>query len=142
MRLANFQIKNYKSFDATERLPLNPGFNVVVGPNNSGKTALLECLTMRFSWNAHRSSKSIPKPTTQKNPTSRVDVSLVATGEEILETMLASGNQFLLPQPNHFTADVIGGTHFIEYIVKQPEVTLRLAYSANSQAQASVIVQT
>ncbi len=142
MRLANFQIKNYKSFDATERLPLNPGFNVVVGPNNSGKTALLECLTMRFSWNAHRSSKSIPKPTTQKNPTSRVDVSLVATGEEILETMLASGNQFLLPQPNQFTADVIGGTHFIEYIVKQPEVTLRLAYSANSQAQASVIVQT
>src|SRR5262245_6296655 len=47
MRLCQLKIANYKGFRSTDWLRFGPSFNVVVGQNNAGKTALLETLRLR-----------------------------------------------------------------------------------------------
>ncbi len=49
MYISSIQIENYKSFRKSEVIELSEGFNVIVGANNVGKTALLECLTLRIA---------------------------------------------------------------------------------------------
>src|SRR5229473_4755 len=44
LQLKKFRVWNYKSFFDSRELELGSGFNVLVGQNNSGKTALLEAL--------------------------------------------------------------------------------------------------
>jgi hypothetical protein len=60
MFISNCQITNYKSFRQTPDIPLRPGFNVVVGQNNAGKSAFLEVLTLTFGDRLHRSLKTNP----------------------------------------------------------------------------------
>src|SRR5712692_6201440 len=62
MYIAKVQIKNYKSFLSSQEFHLTPGFNVVVGQNNAGKTALVEALSLHFSDKYHMSMKTIPSP--------------------------------------------------------------------------------
>ncbi len=45
MQIKSFQIENYKCFDKTDVIELTSGINLVLGRNNVGKTALLECFT-------------------------------------------------------------------------------------------------
>ena len=42
MRISSFKIKNYKSFLEPEKITFDKGFNLIIGQNNVGKTALLE----------------------------------------------------------------------------------------------------
>jgi predicted ATP-binding protein involved in virulence len=42
VRIESFRVVNYKSFADSEEIRLEPGFNVIVGRNNVGKTALAE----------------------------------------------------------------------------------------------------
>jgi predicted ATPase len=49
MYITSIQIKSYKSFLETIKIDLSPKFNVIIGPNNVGKTALLEALTLKKS---------------------------------------------------------------------------------------------
>ena len=60
MHIASFRIENYKSFSTTEEVPLGPGFNVIVGQNNVGKTALIESLSLRAGSHPHRSLETAP----------------------------------------------------------------------------------
>src|SRR5216684_5109207 len=62
MYIARFQVKNYKSFLSSQEFHLTPGFNVVVGQNNAGKTALVEALSLQFADKYHMSMKTIPSP--------------------------------------------------------------------------------
>ena len=48
MYLSKFQLVNYKSFRDSGLLEFKPGINIIVGTNNSGKTALLEALLLKF----------------------------------------------------------------------------------------------
>jgi predicted ATP-dependent endonuclease of OLD family len=61
MFIASCQVKNYKSFKDWEKIQFRPGFNVVVGQNNAGKTALVEALSVQFSNNPHRSLVTRPE---------------------------------------------------------------------------------
>lgn len=61
MFIASCQIKNYKGFRESEQINFVPGFNVIVGPNNAGKTALTEALSLQFQNNLHRSLKKHPE---------------------------------------------------------------------------------
>jgi AAA15 family ATPase/GTPase len=62
MYIARFQIKNYKSFLSSQEIELTSGFNVVVGQNNAGKTALVEALSLHFDNKHHISIKTSPNP--------------------------------------------------------------------------------
>jgi predicted ATP-dependent endonuclease of OLD family len=57
MRFISIRIQNYKSFAQSSTIPLASGRNVVVGENNSGKTAFLEAVSLKFGRDPHRTSK-------------------------------------------------------------------------------------
>ena len=52
MYIAKLNIKNYRCFRETT-VEFRPGINVIIGENNSGKTALLRALSILFG---HRRS--------------------------------------------------------------------------------------
>jgi predicted ATPase len=58
--LTRFRVSNYKSFRQSEELSFGPGFNVLVGQNNSGKSALLEALRLEVGPHPHRSTSAVP----------------------------------------------------------------------------------
>lgn len=65
MRIRSFRAKNYKSLRETPTLSFDAGINVIVGPNNVGKTALLEALSGSATATPHRSEathRSITDP--------------------------------------------------------------------------------
>ncbi len=47
MRIERFRIVNYKSFADSGEVRFKPGFNVIVGRNNVGKTALAKAVRLR-----------------------------------------------------------------------------------------------
>lgn len=59
MRIASVRLENLKSFRDSGNITLTPGFNVIVGQNNAGKTTLLQSLS-RSSGPVHRSIGTIP----------------------------------------------------------------------------------
>lgn len=61
MYIAKFKIQNYKSYLASEEVELTPGFNVIVGQNDAGKTALIEALSLQFDNKPHLSMKTSPE---------------------------------------------------------------------------------
>jgi chromosome segregation ATPase len=47
MLMTRIQVSNYKSYKESAEITLGPGFNVIVGQNSCGKSALLETLPKR-----------------------------------------------------------------------------------------------
>lgn len=84
MFIEKFQLFNYKSYIDSEPLELTPGINIIVGQNNSGKTALLEALTLELSNEPHRSIKTLPAPFSKITEDSHIKVSLSLKKEELL----------------------------------------------------------
>ncbi len=74
MYLSKFQLFNYKSFRDSGLLEFTPGINIIVGENNSGKTALLEALSLQFDDFTHRSIKTLPTNLSAINPKSKVQL--------------------------------------------------------------------
>src|SRR3990172_3640058 len=107
MKLISFQLKNYKSFYDSGELRFADGFNVIVGQNNAGKSALLQGISFRFGNKPHRSLKTKPTSTTAIAPLSEALFSVECTGQELREVLLTSQGQFLVPvhpgsSPEHF----------------------------------------
>src|SRR5712692_2480200 len=98
MHIASFRIENYKSFRATAVVNLTPGFNVVVGQNNVGKTALVEALSLTAGNKVHRSLKSLPTPTSPLEGASLVDASFALKRTEIID-LLRSIQPLWVPNP-------------------------------------------
>src|SRR2546426_77831 len=99
MHIATFRIENYKSFRATDVVNLTPGFNVVVGQNNVGKTALVEALSLTAGSKPHRSLKSLPSPTTPLQGNSLIDASFALSKAELIDILRGSLPTFWVPSP-------------------------------------------
>lgn len=76
MYISKIHIANYKSFSNSDQLEFDPDFNIIVGQNNSGKTALLEALSLNFSNIEHRSTKTLPLPSSKPKTGSKIKVTL------------------------------------------------------------------
>lgn len=101
MYFSNVRIKNYKGYRDSIRLDLDTGINVIVGKNNSGKTALLEALSLGFAANPHRSVLTMPTASRIPLPTSVVDFTFNLTRDEVINLLIpAQGDsEFRLPLP-------------------------------------------
>ena len=77
MQISTCQINNYKSFKASDELKFTPGFNVIVGRNNVGKSALIEALSARLSSIPHRSLDTVKKSDSPINPQSTATLTFV-----------------------------------------------------------------
>jgi predicted ATP-dependent endonuclease of OLD family len=53
MYISGIEINSYKSFLKSALIEFSPGINLIVGVNNSGKTALLEALTLKIKDKPH-----------------------------------------------------------------------------------------
>ncbi len=68
MRIKHVRLLDYSSFKDTGQINLKPGFNLIIGQNNSGKSALLRSLLLPLDDNRHRSLEvfqngRLPPPT-------------------------------------------------------------------------------
>ncbi|MEH1899762.1 MAG: AAA family ATPase [Nostoc sp.] len=84
MFIHKIQIFNYKSYIDSNIIEFSPNINIIVGQNNSGKTALLECLTLKLPSKPHLSIKTLPSPFTKINEESHAKVYLLLTKEELI----------------------------------------------------------
>lgn len=94
MYLSKIRVKDYKSFRDSGEIEFKPGINIIVGQNNSGKTALLEALSLRFESKPHKSLKNISraglwrssdKDLNKNELQSKVEVSITISSEEVFQ---------------------------------------------------------
>jgi len=83
MYISRFQLLNYKSFRDSGVLEFQPGINIIVGANNSGKTAVLEALSLSFETSPHRSIATLPQPNSTPIRESTAKLTLIFTKAEI-----------------------------------------------------------
>jgi predicted ATPase len=100
MYISSIRINNYKSFNQSSILELRRGFNIIVGKNNAGKTALLEALSLQFQHKHHRSAKTMPKTNSPINPISSVDVAFTVDRSELIEILHHLNAPFGIPIPS------------------------------------------
>lgn len=99
MYVNSVAIQNYKSFLDRQELKFEPGFNLLVGANNAGKTTVLDVLDLDMTANEpHRSSKTIPLYGGTAIAPSSLEVSLATNFEELFQ--LAGGREVYLPISN------------------------------------------
>src|SRR5262245_27539688 len=99
MYLSSVCINNYKSFNQSSLLEMKPGFNIIVGKNNAGKTALLEALSWQYPNKPHRSSKTAPNADPPRNATSSVDVAITLDRGEFTAILQNLNTSFYIPIP-------------------------------------------
>lgn len=91
MQVTSIRIVNYKSFLSSETLEFTSGFNVIVGQNNVGKTALLEAISLAIKDKPHRSIETQPSISAVYNQTSRITVEFRLSGSEYMEILARAG---------------------------------------------------
>jgi hypothetical protein len=108
--MSRFRVTNYKSFRDSREVSLGPGFNVVVGANNAGKTALAEALSLRSSDKPHRSLKTVSKLSASPDPLSQIEVTFELDREEFLAVLGGITEPLLIPiqPPDPTNIDVQG----------------------------------
>ena len=101
MHISKFQLNNYKSYLSSPEIELSAGFNIIVGRNNAGKTALLDALRLNFQNNSkpHRSLETLPSPDTPIEPNSWAEVSIFISRDELLDIHNKSMKELSLPIP-------------------------------------------
>jgi energy-coupling factor transporter ATP-binding protein EcfA2 len=87
MFIESIEIENYKSYSQSEKIKFVQGFNVVVGANNAGKTALIEALSIKFVNKPHRSLKTIPTPGAKPPGDSKVHIRFEIPQEEFQDLL-------------------------------------------------------
>src|SRR5215211_6314598 len=103
MYIRSFEVSNYKSFLASGEVALTAGFNVIVGPNNVGKTALVEALSLDFKDQPHRSLQTAPNPQTRASGDSRVTVSFEVGRDELIQLFADELEQWHVQRPGEAT---------------------------------------
>ena len=95
MKISRIRIQSYKSFRNSPWIDLSPSRTVVVGQNNSGKTALLQAL--RFGSNSNVPYRGpLPKPW-MPNSTSTFFAIITLPGQAMRSTIKGTGNQVYVP---------------------------------------------
>jgi putative AbiEii toxin of type IV toxin-antitoxin system/AAA ATPase-like protein len=102
MLITRIQVVNYKSYRESAEMKLGRGFNVIVGQNSSGKSALLETLRPGFPQRPHRSVETIPiEGGVSTDPNSNVRLGYRLTLEEMLKHISKHGiAQVYIPMPS------------------------------------------
>lgn len=96
MHIELVSIENYKCFLERQTFQFEPGFNLLLGANNSGKTTVLDVLDMEPALNEpHRSVRTIPQYGGQPHHQSEFSVSIATRVSEL--SSLLGGSQFYLP---------------------------------------------
>src|SRR3954470_13934544 len=99
MYISEARLLNYKSFNDSGLLQLEPGINVIVGQNSAGKTALLEALSLSFLENPHKSLLTVPDVGIPPPPNSRLELTLNFSKDDLVRMMRRLSGQYFLAAP-------------------------------------------
>jgi AAA ATPase domain len=97
MLINEFKIINYKSYRETTPIQLSTGFNVFIGKNNGGKTALLEALSLSTLVNKPHRHSGIPREQLVQ-PISSVELTVTLAPADLRRAFL-SEDSFFFPVP-------------------------------------------
>ncbi|PDT74831.1 hypothetical protein CO675_23605 [Bradyrhizobium sp. C9] len=123
MKILRLRLQNYKSFRDSGWLEFAPGFTVVIGQNNSGKSALLEAF--RLHRNPHHKHKMVGVDAgVPLDETSSAEFDLSISGEELRNAILANGGVVHVPAlPVNSEQDA---TKFALSVLQKEQITLQL----------------
>jgi predicted ATP-dependent endonuclease of OLD family len=99
MFIKKLQIFNYKSYINSNLLQFTPGINIIVGRNNSGKTSLLELLTLNFENHPHKSIKTLPNKHFILKDKSKLEITLHINKEELRSFIKRLSTNIGIPKP-------------------------------------------
>lgn len=106
MHIESVSIENYKGFLDRQTLRFEPGFNLLVGANNAGKTTVLDVLDLPTGINEpHRSQRTIPVYGGSPDGQSTYAVGVAVCFQELRQ--MVGWNQVFLPLAVH-SEDVRG----------------------------------
>lgn len=133
MLIKKFRIKNYKSFLDSSQVELGAGFNIILGKNNAGKTALLEALRLQFQSKPHRSVGVLPTSRSPISPNSSVEVSLSISGEELVDFHINGGyTRLMMPKPENMgNLTKERALDFLHKFWQQDEIVICLEFYAS-----------
>lgn len=103
MRYKSIQVTSFRSIRESPRLEMDERMTVIVGQNNSGKTALLDAMWTSEP-NPHRSPRTVEFPDQPAPPTSIVR-SLVGTGRDVARFLSTGVAEFGIHLGVSVTAD-------------------------------------
>jgi predicted ATPase len=122
MWIKTLRIENYRAFRDSGAIMLGPKMNVILGRNNSGKSALLEALNLTNCSNRpFLSDLTRTKPA----PISSFELELVLTGPEIVNLFrrFPKNSTINVPTPSSYGSDK---QEFVSYLLSQPQITFSL----------------
>ena len=100
MHVETIAIENFKSFLERQELEFQPGFYLLVGANNAGKTSVLDVLDMNGWLNEpHRSVRTIPNFNGKPVSSSSSSVRLASKFSEFRQRIDTSPIYLPLPYP-------------------------------------------
>src|SRR5690349_6270577 len=102
MRLVKARVKGFQSFRDTGDVAFAESINLVIGQNNSGKSALLRALLPALPDDRHRTPEQWE---TFRLPQPEVAFTLEASGVEIRDWVLRSGSEQFFPAANREVVD-------------------------------------
>lgn len=94
MYLKRINVKNYSAFKETGWIDFEPGINLIVGQNNSGKSALLRVFEAGLSDDRHRNADEYRY---ERLEAPQLYAEVVISGQEILGSMLMHQDQYYWP---------------------------------------------
>src|SRR5690242_3830301 len=94
MWIKSFRLTGYSAFSDTGLVELGPSYNLFIGQNNVGKSALLRSLVPRLQDLRHKSDAEwrhnfLPVP--------RLEFEVSTTGAEMAERIIATGRTISVP---------------------------------------------
>jgi predicted ATPase len=102
MYIKSFHLKNFKSFGDSGKHKLDQHINVVVGQNNTGKTALLQAISYQLTPVPHKNSRL--RREDMPDPRSTYDFEFVLSGQEFRDTLLSFESNLHIPIPPQWAA--------------------------------------
>ena len=94
MRLRSIRVLGFQSFSDSGEVVVEEGFNLVIGQNNSGKSALLRAMTARFANDRHRTPESWEE---HKLAQPEVVLAIETSGAEFSDAILRMGGALRFP---------------------------------------------
>lgn len=119
MWLKSITIENYKSFRDPTKLEFKKGMNIIVGQNNSGKSAILETIrSPGIRGYPHR----YPGPNGElPRAEPRIQMEIVLSGFEVRKLIHYSNSSYFIPAAEGYSA-----SEDLNYILNLDEITIPL----------------
>jgi len=137
MYIVSAEVENYKSFLRSPEICFTSGFNVVLGPNNAGKTALVEALSRRIENIVHRSPNTVPVQGARVQGASQVHLVLQVKVEELRHLLWENWRTFnILKAPN------LGDQQQTDKVVAaflSESINIRMTWQANDLVAARIV---